>query len=86
MQRPLISQILPHTLAHFSLAEVDQFSLAPKSATIDRLFDRAEILVFEGASYRLKGRIQLPTIQPGDINSPRADARSNISEEPNPNP
>jgi DNA replication protein DnaC len=56
------------------------------SATIDRLFDRAEILVFEGASYRLKGRIQLPTIQPGDINSPRADARSNISEEPNPNP
>lgn len=35
------------------------------SATIDRLFDRAEILVFEGASYRLKGRIQLPAIQPG---------------------
>jgi DNA replication protein DnaC len=32
-------------------------------ATIDRLFDRAEILVFEGASYRLKGRIQLPVDQ-----------------------
>ena len=39
------------------------------SATIDRLFDRAEILVFEGASYRLKGRIQLPAIQPGDMES-----------------
>ncbi len=26
----------------------------------DRMFDRAEILVFEGKSYRLKGRIELP--------------------------
>lgn len=33
------------------------------NATIDRLFDRAEIVVFEGKSYRLKGRIQLPSIQ-----------------------
>ena len=39
------------------------------SATIDRLFDRALILLFEGASYRLKGRIQVPPIQPGDIHS-----------------
>jgi hypothetical protein len=30
------------------------------NATIDRMFDRAEILVFEGKSYRLKGRIELP--------------------------
>jgi DNA replication protein DnaC len=33
------------------------------NATIDRLFDRAEIVVFEGKSYRLKGRIHLPTVQ-----------------------
>lgn len=30
------------------------------NATIDRMFDRAEIVVFEGKSYRLKGRIELP--------------------------
>jgi len=30
------------------------------NATIDRIFDRAEIVVFEGKSYRLKGRIELP--------------------------
>lgn len=28
------------------------------SATIDRLFDRAEILTYQGDSYRLKGRIR----------------------------
>ena len=44
------------------------------SATIDRLFDRANILVFEGTSYRLKGRIQLPTVQPGDIAPSRCGA------------
>lgn len=32
------------------------------NATIDRLFDRAEIVVFQGNSYRLKGRIHLPVI------------------------
>ena len=30
------------------------------NATIDRMFDRAEIVIFEGKSYRLKGRIELP--------------------------
>jgi len=30
------------------------------NATIDRRFDRADIVVFEGKSYRLKGRIQVP--------------------------
>lgn len=30
------------------------------NATIDRMFDRAEIAVFEGKSYRLKGRIEAP--------------------------
>jgi len=27
------------------------------NATIDRIFDRADVLEFEGKSYRLKGRI-----------------------------
>ena len=30
------------------------------NATIDRIFDRAEIVIFEGKSYRLKGRITIP--------------------------
>lgn len=30
------------------------------NATIDRMFDRAEIVIFEGKSYRLKGRIAVP--------------------------
>ena len=37
------------------------------NATIDRLFDRAEIVVFQGKSYRLKGRIQLPNIHALEI-------------------
>ena len=37
------------------------------NATIDRLFDRAEIVVFQGTSYRLKGRITLPSLSPGDL-------------------
>jgi DNA replication protein DnaC len=32
------------------------------NATIDRMFDRAEIVVFQGKSYRLKGRISLPSL------------------------
>lgn len=32
------------------------------NATIDRMFDRAEIVVFQGKSYRLKGRITLPAL------------------------
>lgn len=35
------------------------------NATIDRMFDRAEIVIFEGKSYRLKGRIVVP-----DFNTP----------------
>lgn len=35
------------------------------NATIDRMFDRAEIVIFEGKSYRLKGRIAVP-----DFNTP----------------
>lgn len=30
------------------------------NATIDRMFDRAEVILFEGKSYRLKGSIELP--------------------------
>jgi DNA replication protein DnaC len=37
------------------------------NATIDRMFDRAEIVVFQGKSYRLKGRITLPSISPSEI-------------------
>jgi hypothetical protein len=37
------------------------------NATIDRIFDRAEIVVFQGKSYRLKGRITLPSINPSEI-------------------
>jgi DNA replication protein DnaC len=37
------------------------------NATIDRIFDRAEIVVFQGDSYRLKGRITLPSIQSAEI-------------------
>jgi len=32
------------------------------NATIDRIFDRATILVFEGKSYRLKGAIKMPSL------------------------
>lgn len=32
------------------------------NATVDRIFDRAEIVEFQGKSYRLKGRIQLPAV------------------------
>lgn len=37
------------------------------NATIDRMFDHAEIVVFQGKSYRLKGRITLPSLYPGEI-------------------
>ena len=37
------------------------------NATIDRIFDRAEIVVFLGKSYRLKGRITLPSINSAEI-------------------
>jgi DNA replication protein DnaC len=35
------------------------------NATVDRIFDRAEIVVFQGKSYRLKGRINLPLLNSG---------------------
>lgn len=35
------------------------------NATIDRMFDRAEIVLFEGKSYRLKGRIEMPDFKTG---------------------
>ena len=37
------------------------------NATIDRIFDRAEIVPFPGKSYRLKGRIILPSLGDADI-------------------
>lgn len=39
------------------------------NATIDRIFDRAQIVIFEGKSYRLKGRITIP-----EFNLPRSKA------------
>lgn len=35
------------------------------TATIDRMFDRAEVLSFKGPSYRLKGRIQIRDLDAG---------------------
>ena len=32
------------------------------NATIDRIFDRADISLFRGKSYRLKGKIEMKTI------------------------
>ena len=32
------------------------------NATIDRIFDRAEICLFKGRSYRLKGKIEVKNI------------------------
>lgn len=37
------------------------------NATIDRIFDRAEMVVFQGKSYRLSGRIVLPSLSVVDI-------------------
>lgn len=37
------------------------------NATIDRIFDRAEIAVFQGRSYRLKGRIELPSFNCSEL-------------------
>jgi DNA replication protein DnaC len=37
------------------------------NAIIDRIFDRAETVVFQGQSYRLKGRISLPALHAPDI-------------------
>lgn len=34
----------------------------PANATIDRIFDGAEISLFRGKSYRLKGRIEVKNL------------------------
>lgn len=41
------------------------------NAAIDRMFEAAEIIVFEGRSYRLKDRITLPSLKAEDIPAPR---------------
>lgn len=38
------------------------------SAAIDRLFDRADIFLFNGPSYRLKGRIMTPELDEKNLN------------------
>jgi DNA replication protein DnaC len=35
--------------------------------TIDRIFDRAETILFNGPSYRLKGKIQIPDVDEGKL-------------------
>ena len=47
------------------------------NATIDRMFDRAEIVAFEGKSYRLRGRITLPSINPDEIEKAVKPKRGN---------
>jgi DNA replication protein DnaC len=37
------------------------------NAAIDRMFEQAEIVAFEGKSYRLKDRITLPDLRPDEI-------------------
>ena len=47
------------------------------NATVDRIFDRAEIVVFQGKSYRLKGRIQLPSFNGTEPGPQKRPAKSN---------
>lgn len=47
------------------------------NATVDRIFDRAEIVVFQGKSYRLKGRIQLPNFIGAEPAPKKRPAKSN---------
>lgn len=37
------------------------------TATIDRIFDRADVHIFKGQSYRLKGRIKVAEIDKGEL-------------------
>ncbi len=39
------------------------------NATVDRIFDRAKIVLCKGQSYRLKGRIQLKDAKQVDVNT-----------------
>jgi DNA replication protein DnaC len=45
------------------------------NAAIDRLFEQAEIVVFEGKSYRLKDRITLPSLKPEDVAPDRREEK-----------
>lgn len=46
------------------------------NAAIDRLFEQAEIVVFEGKSYRLKDRITLPSLKPEDVSPQRREQKA----------
>ena len=46
------------------------------NAAIDRLFEQAEIVVFQGKSYRLKDRITLPSLRPEDLPPQRRDLKA----------
>lgn len=46
------------------------------NAAIDRMFEAAEIVVFEGRSYRLKDRITLPSLRPEDLGPVRRPTKS----------
>lgn len=46
------------------------------NAAIDRLFEQAEILVFDGKSYRLKDRITLPSLKPEDVAPPQREQKA----------
>lgn len=52
------------------------------NATIDRIFDRAEIVMFEGKSYRLKGRIQLPSVHAIENEEPPAKQKPRKGKRP----
>ncbi|HVM95510.1 MAG TPA: IS21-like element helper ATPase IstB [Candidatus Acidoferrales bacterium] len=43
------------------------------NAAIDRMFEAAEIVVFQGKSYRLKDRIELPSLRPEDVTPKRRE-------------
>jgi DNA replication protein DnaC len=54
------------------------------NATVDRIFDRAEIVVFQGKSYRLKGRIQLPGFNGGEPTRKGSDCPAGNSQDMGP--
>ncbi|MFQ5684698.1 MAG: ATP-binding protein [Candidatus Binatia bacterium] len=50
------------------------------NATIDRILDRAGIIQFQGKSYRLKGKISLPSF--GDADIMGGNRRGGLKDEP----
>jgi len=46
------------------------------NAAIDRIFEQAQIVVFDGKSYRLKDRITLPSLKPEDVATQRREPRA----------